>query len=202
MEKKIKKLNQAHKNNVDISNMQLKDKFEEFEENKLKESQTLLYEATTKPKWFKRYPRGSIVKVRFGTNIGSEFSGNHYAIVISKNDTKMNPVLHVIPITSKKHLKSIEIGNSILFNSEEMNKLKELYKKESDPKQKKEINKMIKYYNNCKNKTSFAFVEHLRTVSKLSIIRPFNKYDYLEKIKCSKEILSNIDEEIIKEFTL
>ena len=47
----------------------------------MQESNTLLYEINTVPKYFKRYGRGRIVKVCFGVNIGSEFSGDHFAIV-------------------------------------------------------------------------------------------------------------------------
>ena len=98
---KHKKLIETHTNNIIISDMNLKDKYTNFEESRLKESETLLYEINKKPKYFKRYSRGRIIKVRFGVNVGSEFSGDHFAIVISKNDTAYNPVLHVIPITSK-----------------------------------------------------------------------------------------------------
>lgn len=100
-ETKHKKLIETHTNNIKISDMNLSDKYTNFEETLLKESNTLLYEINTKPQYFKRYSRGSIVRVRFGVNVGSEFSGNHYAVVVSKNDTAYNPVLHVVPITSK-----------------------------------------------------------------------------------------------------
>ena len=93
------KLMKAHNNNIQISDMSLKDKYTEFENSKLNESETLLYEINVKPTRFKRYSRGQIVKVKFGVNIGSEFSGDHYAIVIPKQDTMLNPILHVIPLT-------------------------------------------------------------------------------------------------------
>lgn len=62
--------------------MNLKDKYTNFEDSKLSESKTLLYEINKKTTNFKRYSRGRIVKVRFGVNIGSEFSGDHFAIVV------------------------------------------------------------------------------------------------------------------------
>ena len=124
---KQKKLIKAHQNNLEISKKNLSNKFEKFEENVLKESETLLYETTVKPSNFKRYARGRIVKVKFGVNIGSEFSGDHFAIVVSKGDTMKNPVLHVIPITSKAHIKNVEIG-PILYNENKLtNSLKEFY---------------------------------------------------------------------------
>ena len=97
------KLMQAHQNNITISDMNLLDKFIHFEDSKLSESKTLLYEVTRKKKTYKRYARGRIVKVKFGVNVGSEFSGDHFAIVVSKGDTMMSSTLHVIPLTSKKH---------------------------------------------------------------------------------------------------
>ena len=99
------KLIEAHKNNIIISDKRMSDKYTYFEDSKLDESKTLLYEIEKKPVHFNRYFRGEIVRVKFGVNIGSEFSGDHFAIVISKKDTMMNPTLHVIPITLK-NLKS------------------------------------------------------------------------------------------------
>lgn len=200
-ETKYIKLIRAHNNNIQISDMNLKDKFIEFENAKLNESETLLYEINVKPTRFKRYSRGQIVKVKFGVNVGSEFSGEHYAIVISKQDTMLNPILHVIPLTSKKHSYNLELGN-LLYNEIEINKLKELLKKEKDKNYIKKIKKCIKYYINRKDKISYACIKHLKTVSKLSICNLINEYDYLNKIKISNELLRKIDEEIIKEYTL
>ncbi len=42
------KLMQAHQNNITISDMNLLDKFKFFEDSKLNESKTLLYEITRK----------------------------------------------------------------------------------------------------------------------------------------------------------
>ena len=200
-ETKHLKLMKAYNNNVLISDMNLKDKFTEFENSKLNESETLLYEVNVKPTRFKRYSRGQIVKVKFGVNIGSEFSGDHYAIVISKQDTMLNPILHVIPLTSKKHNYNIEL-NSLLYNEDELNNLKELLAKEQDKNNIKKIKKCIKYYSNRKDKISYACIKHLKTVSKLSICKSINEFDYLNKIKISNDLLRKIDEEIVREYTL
>ena len=195
------KLMKAHDNNIQISDMNLKNKFTEFENSKLNESETLLYEINVKPTRFKRYSRGQIVKVKFGVNIGSEFSGEHYAIVISKQDTMLNPILHVIPLTSKKHNYNIVLGN-LLYSEERINKLKKLLVKECNKDKIKEIKKCIKYYGNRKDKISYACIKHLKTVSKLSICKLINKFDYLYEIKISNNLLRKIDEEIVKEYTL
>ena len=144
-ERNHKKLKKAHDNNIIISDMNLGDKYTAFEDSKLNESTTLLYEINRKPKTFKRYSRGRIIRVKFGVNIGSEFSGDHYAIVISKGDTMMSPTLHVIPLTSKKHLKNIDVGN-ILYDEKQYKKLEKTYDKETDCKTKKEIKKYIRIY--------------------------------------------------------
>lgn len=200
-ETKHNKLSETHTNNIKISDMNLKDKYTNFETSKLQESKTLLYEINTKPKYFKRYGRGRIIRVRFGVNIGSEFSGDHFAIVISKKDTAYNPILHVIPITSKKHKTCIDIGNALIL-SEEIDRLNELYKKETDKLKKRKIKECLKYYSNRDNVTSYAIIEHMKTISKLSIANPINEYDYINKLRISDEKLQEICNEIIKEFTI
>ncbi len=202
-EKSIKheKLLNAHKNNIIISDKNLKDKYTKFEDSKLDESKTLLYEIEKRPRCFNRYFRGEIVRVKFGVNIGSEFSGDHFAIVISKGDTMMNPTLHVLPITSKKHIKSLDIG-AILYNEIEIEKLLKLRKSnKNDNKMVKSINKVIKYYENRKDTRSYVCIDHIKTVSKLSVSKTlFKEFDYLPKLKCDKEVLNTINDEIINEY--
>lgn len=200
-ETKHLKLMKAYNNDLQISDMNLKDKFTEFENSKLNESETLLYEVKIKPTRFKRYSRGQIVKVKFGVNIGSEFSGDYYAIVISKQDTMLNPILHVIPLTSKKHNYNIELDN-LLYNEDEIDKLRKLLEREYDKNNIKNIKKCINYYSNRKDKVSYACIKHLKTVSKLSICKSINEFDYLNKIKISNDLLRRIDEEIVREYTL
>lgn len=200
-ERKHIKLIRAHQNNITLSNMNLQDKFTNFEDSKLSESKTLLYEVEKTPKKFKRYARGRIVKVKFGVNIGSEFSGDHFAIVISKGDTMMSSTLHVIPITSKKHLKNIDIG-SILYNEDELKNLEKKLVETKNTKEKKKIQSILKYYQKRKDITSYACIDHLKTISKLSVCNNINEYDYLPNLKCTSELMKKIDENIIKEYTI
>lgn len=201
MNNKHLKLMKAYQNNIKISDKNLGDKYTHFENSKLDESKTLLYEINTKPTRYKRFARGQIVKVKFGVNIGSEFSGNHYALVISKKDTMINPVLHVIPLTSKKSKYNLQL-NELLYDEHEINNLKELLLNESNPNKIKKIKTCIKYYSNCKTKKTYACIKHLKTISKLSICKLINEYDYLYNLRVSSDILKLIDEEIIKEYTL
>ena len=46
---------------------------------------------TNKRQRYHKYKRGQFVIVRFGKRIGTEFSGTHPAIVISKEDNLFSP---------------------------------------------------------------------------------------------------------------
>ncbi len=64
------------------------------------------------------YKRGNVVKVNFGFNIGSEYGGLHYGIVLDNKNSHNSPVLTIIPLTSVKvdkpiHNNSVELGNEI-----------------------------------------------------------------------------------------
>ena len=64
------------------------------------------------------YKRGNIVKLNFGFNIGCEYGGLHYGIVLDIKNDHSSPVVTVIPLTSVKdnkevHPNSVELGNEI-----------------------------------------------------------------------------------------
>ena len=64
------------------------------------------------------YKRGNIVKLNFGFNIGSEYGGLHYGIVLDNKNDHRSPVITVIPLTSIKegkivHGNSVNLGNEI-----------------------------------------------------------------------------------------
>lgn len=64
------------------------------------------------------YKRGNIIKLNFGFNIGSEYGGLHYGIVLDKKNDHNSPVVTVIPLTSIKdssavHPNSVELGNEL-----------------------------------------------------------------------------------------
>ena len=48
----------------------------------------------------KALKRGSIVYADFGFNVGMEYGGLHYAIVLNKKDSRLNHLLQVLPMTS------------------------------------------------------------------------------------------------------
>lgn len=64
------------------------------------------------------YKRGNIVKLNFGFNIGAEYGGLHYGIVLDNHNAHNSPVVTVIPLTSKKdakvlHKNSVDLGNEL-----------------------------------------------------------------------------------------
>lgn len=64
------------------------------------------------------YKRGNIVKLNFGFNIGCEYGGFHYGIVLDNKNDRNSPVITVIPLTSIKngkviHSNSVDLGNEI-----------------------------------------------------------------------------------------
>ena len=113
-DKKKAQLVKAFENNLKISGLSLPNKYSLFEHWEYTKSNRLLYEIGLAPdKKYMRYPRGSIIKVDFGVNIGSEFSEQHFAITLSKKDTIYTNCVIVIPLTSKKHKKYINLDKLI-----------------------------------------------------------------------------------------
>lgn len=97
--------------------------------------------------------------INFGINIGNEFNGNHYGIVISSKE-KGEDTFIVVPITSKKEGKKYRGGFTI------------------DNK---------KYQKNPSCDSSFALVKKLREVHKSRVIKktPMFNLDFedLEKLR-------------------
>ncbi|QDW74402.1 type II toxin-antitoxin system PemK/MazF family toxin [Lachnospiraceae bacterium KGMB03038] len=62
------------------------------------------------------YKRGNIVKIDFGFNIGAEYGGLHYGVVLDNKNAHSSPVVTVIPLTSIKSTKKIHDNNVELGN--------------------------------------------------------------------------------------
>lgn len=214
-EYKESKLLKAFENNLEISRLNLHNKFDSFEEWELVKSKRLLYEINRESNRYQRFPRGSIVKVDFGVNIGSEFSQQHFAITLNKKDNMYNPVITVIPLTSKdkkgrKNLGSLIVDMYLYKLQEEVSKLQESLNEidiencEFNPNYINEIDKInsiLSYYKKTKENLSYACVDQIRTVSKLNILPAINEYDIVGKCVCDKEVMDKIDSELIKLFT-
>lgn len=77
-------------------------------------SQYLKYKLENPNHLNKTYPRRAMVYVDFGVNSGSELSGSHFAIVLTKKDNPKSNSLTVVPLSSKDHGKfSTKIEKSI-----------------------------------------------------------------------------------------
>lgn len=87
----------------------------------------LIEEINTPTKNNKTYKRGSIIYVDFGVNIGQEFSGPHFCIVLNKSDHKHNEKLTVVPLTSHQHPYTVRLKNTITETS--LAFLKKTYRK-------------------------------------------------------------------------
>ncbi|MBS4161609.1 type II toxin-antitoxin system PemK/MazF family toxin [Klebsiella pneumoniae] len=136
------------------------------------QNQYLVWETNFDPKRLKRYKRGDIVLAHFGFNVGAEFGGLHYAVVV-KNDSKSNPMLNVIPLSSLKegqtpddlHPETVYLGNISGLN----------------------------------DKKSFAKMNQMRPISKLRIFKP--KKANHQAFKLTDDQMDLIDEKIVKMFT-
>lgn len=210
------RLLQAFENNLKISSLGLHDKFDSFEAWECTKSKRLLYEiGLAKDKKYARYPRGSIIKVDFGVNVGGEFSEQHFAITLTKKDGIYSNSIIVIPLTSKKHKNTIDLGK-LISNSyiqslqNEIDILQKNIKEididncEFNPNFKRQINQIediLKYYKTIKDNFSYARIDQIRTVSKLNILPKINEYDIVGNFKCSKNLMDEIDKNIVRVYT-
>ena len=152
---------------------------------------------------FERYKRGQIVMVNFSPSMGSETANKHLAIVLNKNDSPNNGVLTVIPLTSKCKPYYLDLGEilteNVTYHLENFYQeiLRINTKSDIYPKSIKEFTKAVKI-SQAMNKRSYAMVQNISTISKLRVLKPFNKYDPIANIKVSSETLDVIDSKLIE----
>lgn len=64
-----------------------------------------------------RYSRGNVIRLNFGFNIGKEFGGLHFAVVVDNDNKRSSDVLTVIPLSSsdgkKVHERSADLGTEL-----------------------------------------------------------------------------------------
>lgn len=77
----------------------------------------LEFEEKFDPKRYIAYKRGDVIKVSFGFNVGAEYGGLHYAVVLDNHNEHASPVVTVVPLTSTKDSKfnrhNVSIGDEI-----------------------------------------------------------------------------------------
>ena len=93
-----------HLQRMDDEGNKRSDKIAQWIENWTK---YLKIEQTYNPKSIQALKRGSVVYADFGFNVGREYGGLHYAIVLNKTDARSNHLLHVLPLTSVKETTDI-----------------------------------------------------------------------------------------------
>jgi len=114
------------------------------------------------------FKRGEVIYVDFGFNVGNEFGGIHYAIVVEKSNSARDRKIVVIPLTSlDTHERIDNIHHTEVF-----------------------LGKVIPWT----NKNSVAMPMAIRSISKMRIIKPIKKTD--KRTKISNTHLTLIDEKI------
>lgn len=112
------KLDKAYNNYYKIINKGLPFKFSYLDEWLYKKSRLLLHESIElenhKETKYRVYKRGTIIKVDFGVNLGSEMSQVHFAIVLNKFDNPNNNILTVLPLTSKESKYNLNLEKLVI----------------------------------------------------------------------------------------
>ena len=165
MNKQLKKLEQV------IENMDEKRGgiFLEWLHN---QNKYLVWEENFNPIRLKKYKRGEIVLAHFGFNVGSEYGGMHYAVVVKK-DKKSNPILNVVPLSSLK-----EGQTSADLHSDEV---------------------YLGSIDGLNEKEAIAILNQMRPISKIRIFKPRLSTDAL--VLLSDMQLDAIDEKISLMYT-
>ena len=176
----------------------------------------LKQEKTFNPVYFPIYDRGSVIQVDLGFNLGNEYGGLHYAIVLNRKDTKQNPVLTVVPISSIKKNKKWRIHDvnlsdtiflAIQLKTETMvNTLEEQIRnsKNLDQSTINKFNQKIQEGKDCLemaaklNKGSFAICNQVTTIDKMRIKNPTKDTSPLYGIKIPEELLNEIANKLHK----
>lgn len=211
------RLDKAYINYHNIIDKNLPYKFAYLDEWLLKNSKLLLSETKEYDnqisKVYKTYKRGTIIKVDFGVNLGSEMSQVHFAIVLNNYDNPKNNILTVIPLTSKKSKFNLDLKDLVIDKliekikkellkigiKEEFNFKDKALTIEEQIKIKKLYNVLEYYQSNQKN--TYACSSLITTISKTRIFKPINEYDFVGKERCSEEVMNKIDKELIEKFT-
>lgn len=132
----------------------------------------LNWEQSFNPLRLKKYKRGEVVLAHFGFNVGAEYGGMHYAVIVKK-DKKSNPVLNVVPLSSLKdgqaeadlHSEEVYLGSIEGLNEKE----------------------------------AFAIPNQMRPVSKIRVFKPRLSSD--DTVILTDEQLDAIDESLKKMYT-
>lgn len=149
------------------------------------------HECEEERKSFISFKPGTLIRVDFGVNIGSEISGQHFAIVLNRRDNSFKPTLTVVPLTSmdKKWYINIEmeVYDRII---EDLNKTKlELSKKYE------EINAAIEVMEKSQSHPEQGNTDNYMSLLRLlGIIANINIDDEIKKMKVIDDFNPLLDE--------
>ena len=110
-----KKLNRARDILITVANSPRNKKFEKLASSEIFRAKQLRDDNNNNTKNFKRYKKGSIIFVDFGTGIGNEFSHPHFCVVMDNKDNPKKGTLTVIPFTSKKKNNFINLDKNVIY---------------------------------------------------------------------------------------
>lgn len=115
----------------------------------------LQWEESFDPSYLRAYKRAEIVLAHFGFNVGAEYGGMHYAVVV-KDSSKKNPNLNVVPLSSMDDDEAVEdLHRDRVF----LDVIKEL-----------------------NDKRSVAIPDQIRPISKLRVYKPRKTKDGVFKL--------------------
>lgn len=129
-------------------------------------SKYIIKENKFKPAYLPYYKRGDIVYVDFGFNVGAEYGGIHYAVIMEINNNKNNGNVLVVPLTSLDKNKNIDdipktdvyIGNNVI---------------------------------EWTSSATIAKPNQIRAISKMRIVKPVKKQD--KKARLNSEQMAKIE---------
>ena len=187
----------------------------------------LKFEKNFNPNNLKRYNFGEIVFVNLGFNVGQEFGGPHYALVLNKHDIKLKGVITIVPLSSLKDKDKNKLGDRLYLGDilkktiqdKFSNNLKKLQEKIDSTLEELNNNKItretflskLKYYQKKlehnkqlqslftkMNNETIALTNQVTTVSKMRILNPKTPDDSLANIIVPKSTMKMILEKIHK----
>ena len=173
-----------------------------------------------KKRYYKSYSRGTVVYVKLGSNIGSEFSGNHFCVVLDNKDNKGKETVTIVPLSSKGNknylklkesvlnLTATDLKKQIIDTSSKVQALALKYKdteNELSPEDKNllsdlnqkayELNTVVGIYSNHKGKDTYANISAITTISKRRISK-INDSDPTGTIIISKDDMNEIEKQL------
>jgi mRNA interferase MazF len=163
------------------------------------------------------FRRGHFVYANFGFNIGKEFGGIHYGLILDNFNGKKNGTIMIVPVKSLDSGEVIDSKYEIiigygLFDKEEITDLNskiELIKSEilnndklSDTDIKFRESQLKEYQDKFDelNVASVAKVSQIRALSKIRVLYPKKDTDKIYSVKVDTPILNKIDEMIMNLF--